>query len=113
MQLVRRGEGGEGHPGPVRRFTTASIGQLEQTASMHQPGGRGRKGTEEGRPGRVVVGEWVGGDGGGRSSLLNGWESDRKGSNSEPNWPFIWAARCSVPLGEGAGGKPRGPEGSR
>ncbi|OWK01284.1 TEK [Cervus elaphus hippelaphus] len=26
VQLVRRGEGGEGHPGPVRRFTTASIG---------------------------------------------------------------------------------------
>uniref|UniRef100_A0A8D0XU35 receptor protein-tyrosine kinase n=1 Tax=Sus scrofa TaxID=9823 RepID=A0A8D0XU35_PIG len=26
VQLVRRGEGGEGHPGPVRQFTTASIG---------------------------------------------------------------------------------------
>lgn len=26
VQLVRPGEGGEGHPGPVRRFTTASIG---------------------------------------------------------------------------------------
>ncbi|KAK2494047.1 hypothetical protein MC885_009575, partial [Smutsia gigantea] len=26
VQLARRGEGGEGHPGPVRRFTTASIG---------------------------------------------------------------------------------------
>uniref|UniRef100_G3UEJ7 Angiopoietin-1 receptor n=1 Tax=Loxodonta africana TaxID=9785 RepID=G3UEJ7_LOXAF len=25
VQLIRRGEGGEGHPGPVRRFTTASI----------------------------------------------------------------------------------------
>ncbi|XP_019508231.1 PREDICTED: angiopoietin-1 receptor isoform X2 [Hipposideros armiger] len=25
VQLVRRGEGGEGHPGPVTRFTTASI----------------------------------------------------------------------------------------
>lgn len=86
----------------------------EQTAAfMHQPGGRGRKGKEEGRPGRVVVGEWVGGDGGGRSSLLNGWESDRKGSHLEPKRPFIWAARCSVSLGEGAGGKPRGPEGSR
>ncbi|KAG8518411.1 Angiopoietin-1 receptor [Galemys pyrenaicus] len=26
VQLVRRGEGGEGHPGPVRQFTTASVG---------------------------------------------------------------------------------------
>ncbi|KAM6182377.1 angiopoietin-1 receptor isoform 6-T6 [Erethizon dorsatum] len=26
VQLVRPGEGGEGHPGPVRQFTTASIG---------------------------------------------------------------------------------------
>uniref|UniRef100_A0A4X1WDM4 receptor protein-tyrosine kinase n=1 Tax=Sus scrofa TaxID=9823 RepID=A0A4X1WDM4_PIG len=26
VQLIRRGEGGEGHPGPVRQFTTASIG---------------------------------------------------------------------------------------
>ncbi|XP_020825692.1 angiopoietin-1 receptor [Phascolarctos cinereus] len=26
VQLSRRGEGGEGHPGPVKRFTTASIG---------------------------------------------------------------------------------------
>ncbi|XP_038625629.1 angiopoietin-1 receptor [Tachyglossus aculeatus] len=26
VQLSRRGEGGEGHPGPVRNFTTASIG---------------------------------------------------------------------------------------
>uniref|UniRef100_A0A8I3WWW8 Angiopoietin-1 receptor n=1 Tax=Callithrix jacchus TaxID=9483 RepID=A0A8I3WWW8_CALJA len=26
VQLARRGEGGEGHPGPVRRFITASIG---------------------------------------------------------------------------------------
>lgn len=39
-----------------------------------------------------MVGERVGGDGGGRSSLLNGWESDRKGSNLEPNCSFIWAA---------------------
>ncbi|KAB1280553.1 Angiopoietin-1 receptor [Camelus dromedarius] len=31
VQLVRRGEGGEGHPGPVRRFTTASIGYGEKT----------------------------------------------------------------------------------
>lgn len=92
VQLVRRGEGGEGHPGPVRRFTTASIGQLKQTAFIHELGGRGRKEKEEGRPGRVVVGERVGGDGGGRSSLLNGWESDRKGSNLEPNCSFIWAA---------------------
>lgn len=92
VQLVRRGEGGEGHPGPVRRFTTASIGQLKQTAFIHELGGRGRKEKEEGRPGRVVVGERVGGDGGGRSLLLNGWESDRKGSNLEPNCSFIWAA---------------------
>lgn len=61
----------------------------------------GRKGKEEGRPGRVVVGEWVGGDRGGRSWLLNGWESDRKGSHLEPNRPFIWAAHCSVSLGAG------------
>lgn len=27
VQLARPGEGGEGHPGPVRRFTTASVGQ--------------------------------------------------------------------------------------
>uniref|UniRef100_A0A8C2QKP9 receptor protein-tyrosine kinase n=1 Tax=Cricetulus griseus TaxID=10029 RepID=A0A8C2QKP9_CRIGR len=26
VQLARPGEGGEGHPGPVRRFTTASVG---------------------------------------------------------------------------------------
>lgn len=31
VQLARPGEGGEGHPGPVRRFTTASIGQLKPT----------------------------------------------------------------------------------
>ena len=108
VQLVRRGEGGEGHPGPVRRFTTASIGQLKQTAFIHELGGRGRKGKEEGRPGRVVVGEWVGGDGGGRSSLLNGWESDRKGNNLEPNQSFIWAALWSISLGEGVCGCPGG-----
>lgn len=37
-----------------------------------------------------MVGEWVGGDGGGRSLLLNGWESDRKASNFKPNCSFIW-----------------------
>ena len=31
-------------------------------------------------------------DGGGRGLLLNGWESDRKASNLEPNQSFTWAA---------------------
>lgn len=60
VQLVRRGEGGEGHPGPVRRFTTASIGQLEQTAFMHQRvgwGGRGRR--KEDQEGWWWVSGWV------------------------------------------------------
>lgn len=39
VQLVRRGEGGEGHPGPVRRFTTASIGQLGANSSVYAPAG--------------------------------------------------------------------------
>lgn len=91
VQLVRPGEGGEGHPGPVRRFTTASIGQWTQTAFIHELAGGG-EGKEEGRPGRVVVGEWVGGDGGGRSLLCSGWKSDRKASHFEPKLSFIWDA---------------------
>lgn len=61
-------------------------------AFTQELGGWGRKGKEEGRPGRVVVGERVGGEGGGRGLLLNGWESDRKASDLEPSQPFIWAA---------------------
>lgn len=48
VQLVRRGEGGEGHPGPVRRFTTASIGQLKQTGIYSGAGWVGEEG-ERGR----------------------------------------------------------------
>lgn len=35
---------------------------------------------------------WVSGMVVERGLLLNGWESDRKASNLEPNWSFIWAA---------------------
>ena len=38
-----------------------------------------------------MVGERVGGKGGGRGLLLNGWESDRKARDLEPSQPFIWA----------------------
>lgn len=48
MQLIRRGEGGEGHPGPVRQFTTASIGQLKQTGIYSGAGWVGEEG-ERGR----------------------------------------------------------------
>lgn len=59
VQLVRRGEGGEGHPGPVRRFTTASIGWFKPPGFFFffftDPvgvGGRGkRKEEQEGRGG--------------------------------------------------------------
>lgn len=34
----------------------------------------------------------MGGGAGGRSLLLNGWESDRKVDSLEPNRSFIWAA---------------------
>nr|XP_012998147.1 angiopoietin-1 receptor [Cavia porcellus] len=54
VRLVRPGEGGEGHPGPVRRFTTASIGRLKLQA-LSRERGRGRQGEEEGRPGRAVM----------------------------------------------------------
>ena len=39
-----------------------------------------------------MVGERVGGKGGGRGLLLNGWESDRKARDLESSQPFIWAA---------------------
>lgn len=68
-----------------------SVSGSKQHLFLHWVGG-GRKGKEEGRPGRVVVGEWVGGDVGGRSLLLNGWESDRKVGSLEPKSSFIWAA---------------------
>lgn len=113
VQLVRRGEGGEGHPGPVRRFTTASIGQLKQTAFIPELGGRGRKGKEEGRPGRVVVGERVGGDRGGRSLLLNGWGSDRKASNLEPKRSFIWTVLLVCLPGGGCLQHSKGPRGKQ
>lgn len=74
VQLVRRGEGGEGHPGPVRRFTTASIGQWKQMAFIPALGGSGEEGergrkTRKGGGGRVdgwgcrgkeFAFEWVG-----------------------------------------------------
>lgn len=47
-----------------------------------------------------MAGEWVGGEGGGRSLLLNGWESDRKPSDFEPSCSFIWASLLvCVPVG--------------
>lgn len=56
MQLVRRGEGGEGHPGPVREIHNSFHRSAEANrrySGAGRVGGRGK----EGRPGRVVVGE--------------------------------------------------------
>lgn len=108
VRLVRPGEGGEGHPGPVRRFTTASIGRLKLQA-LSRERGRGRQGEEEGRPGRAVMGGW--GWVAGVCFRMGGKVTGRPAAPSHPL--LFWADSRPVSLGEGLQPESKGRRGSR
>lgn len=109
VQLVRPGEGGEGHPGPVRRFTTASIGQWTQTAFIHElaGGGGGREKRKEDQEGWWWVSGWVEMEVEGVCFAVGGKVTGRLATLSQ-SFPLFGMHSLSSSPGEGVCSNPLG-----
>lgn len=114
VQLARPGEGGEGHPGPVRRFTTASVGQLKPTAIYSWAGwervGRGKR--KEDQEGWCRLSGWVGTEVEGARCGMGGKVTGRLETSSQAD-PLFGLDCWPVSLGEGDCDHPGDRGGSR